>query len=561
MKIAFIKKLNQNLPYWVKRPFSRIIRNKLTGNEVFLKQYEILKKSDSMTKDERNKLQLELLRETLNHAYYHTVFYRQVMDRIGFDPQSMNSVDDIKQLPTLTKELIRKNYDELKSDDIHDYYVVRTSGTTGAPTQVLMERNAIYREWAFVYHYWSKFGYDFRTSKLATFRGVDLHQKLYEINPLYQEIRLNVFRLNNDNIQKYVRLIDYYKADFIYGYPSAIYNFCRLAKDTGIDLAGRFKAVFLISENLYDFQEAEIKDVLVCPIAMFYGHSERAVYAEKYGEGYVFQPLYGVTEINQDGVPIVTGFINGKMPIIRYELDDLVERLDVGKMVILGHRNSEVVYGANGEQFRATALNFHGLLSTKFSWFQFVQEVPGELFLRLPVGSVTEDEINRLTADFDKRLGKAIKVRVELVDPSAGKVGGVQIQTISTKNTASLISDATVVSKNTVVANKGSYKIVGHWDADVLKGKKGESISAAEINFHDDTFEGVRGYQFVQDELGKCQLLVVPDISSFSRENCQRISRRVASKFGDAIVCEVQIVNEVQLTDRGKYKLVVQNLK
>lgn len=416
MKISFVKVLNEKLPYWMKRPFSHLIRGRLVNNKVFLKQYEQLKKADTLNKTELEQMQLEKLRQVLDHAYCQTVYYRELFERIGFNPKSVTTLNDLKKLPVLTKKMIFENFENLKGCDINDFYEVRTSGTTGAPTHVLMERNAIYREWAFIYHYWAKYGYEFRTSKLATLRGVDLHGKLCEINPLYQEIRLNIFQLNRKNIKEYVRLTDNYGADFIYGYPSAVYNFCRLAKEAKLKLEYRFKAVFLISENLYDFQEAEIQEVLCCPIAMFYGHTERAVYAERYDDGYIFHPLYGVTEISKNNTPIVTGFINSKMPLIRYEMDDSVEYTEDGKAYIVGHRNSEVVYGANGEQFRVSALNFHGAISSQFPWFQFVQEIPGVLILKLPIGYASHEELNKLCSNIDRHLNGAVKVNIELVD-------------------------------------------------------------------------------------------------------------------------------------------------
>lgn len=432
MNIAAVKKLNENMPYWMKRPFARIIRNRLIENKIFLKQYELLEQSDDMTEQEINEYQLDELKKILVHAYHHTVFYRELMDSCGFDPEEVSAPGDLKKLPILTKELLKDNYERLQADDIDNFYDVRTGGTTGEPTHVLMEKNAIYREWAFTYHYWSKFGYEYRTSKLATLRGVDLHGKLYEINPLYQEIRLNVFRLNRDNIKEYIKRIDSFGADFIYGYPSAVYNLCRLAKEAGIKLESRFKAALLISENLYDFQESEIKEVLACPIAMFYGHSERAVYAEKYERGYVFQPLYGITEISDEGHPIVTGFINGKTPLIRYEVDDYVE----------------------------------------------------------------------------------------------------------------LMSDSDCM-------------IHGHWNADTLEGKNGEQISAAAINFHDKTFENIKMYQFIQYEAGLCTLNIVPAVSEIPDSKIAEIEKSVVAKFGSAISCKVCVVDEIAMTSRGKYQMVV----
>lgn len=432
MNIAAIRKINEQMPYWMKRPFSRIIRRKLIENSVFSEQYGALVEADAMDEEEKSRRQKELLEKTLAHAYEHTDYYRRLFDQVGLRLGYVDPLEALADIPVLTKELLRENYNALQADDIDNYYEVSTGGTTGAPIHVLMEKDAIYREWAFTYHYWSKFGYDYEKSRLATFRGVDLNNKLSEINPLYQEIRMNVFLMSRNNIAEYVKRIEKYGADFIYGYPSSVYNFCRLTREAGIPVKGRFKAALLISENLYPFQEEELTRTLDCPIAIFYGHSERAVYGERYGEGYVFQPQYGVTEIAKDNTLIVTGFINRKMPLIRYTVDDEAE----------------------------------------------------------PVAN-----------------------------------GGVSIR--------------------------------GHWNADLLDGKNGERISAAAINFHDGTFDGVEKYQFVQREAGRCILNVVPSGETLVENRVRAIEKSVRQKFGAALTCEIRLVKELETTSRGKYQMVI----
>ena len=194
---------------------------------------------------------------------YTSEYYHHIFDEIKLAPNSVENLEILEKIPILDKKTLAESLNSISSANILDYYTVTTGGTCGKPTKVFMEKNAIYKEWAFVYHYWSKFGYDFYKSKLATFRGVDLGEKICEINPLYSEIRLNPFRMNRDNIEAYINRIDKYGADFIYGYPSVIYNFCRLSKEKKISLKGKYKAAFLISENLYQFQRELIQDCLL----------------------------------------------------------------------------------------------------------------------------------------------------------------------------------------------------------------------------------------------------------------------------------------------------------
>lgn len=437
MRISLIKKLNEYIPYWAKRPFARFIRNRLICNHTFLDTYQMLENADRMSESEKEQLQLNKLKSVLKHAYENTQYYRNLFDENGFDYNGVTKISDIQKLPLLRREMLAENLEQLSATDVPDYYEVSTGGTSGGAAKILMGSDAIYKEWAFVYHYWSKFGYDYKKSKLATFRGVDMGGRIHEINPLYAEIRMNPFIMNRSNIQEYNREINKYGASFIYGYPSSVYSYCKLTKEAGINVEGKFQAALLISENLYPFQEEMIRSVLKCPIAIFYGHTERCVFAERYDDGYKFNPLYGVTEVNADGEPIVTGFVNGKFPLIRYVVDDKIEPVSKSgdkisckemnayevidsseRFEITGHKDSEVIYGKNGEYFVGVqALDFHGMLSDNFSEFQLAQKIPGELIIRyVSDKEVTAEEIISIIKKCRYRLGEAFSFKVEQVD-------------------------------------------------------------------------------------------------------------------------------------------------
>lgn len=407
MKISVIKQLNEKTPYWMKKPFSAIIRKQLISNKIFKTQYQELES----TKGYSNADLLAKVKEILIHAYEHTIYYHKLFDDIHFSPQDMKDLKELDVIPLLTKEILQKEYGKLSADNIHNYYEVTTGGTTGKPTKVLMSKDAIYREWAFVYHYWSKYGYDYKKSRLATLRGVDFDGKLHKYNPLYAEIRLNPFLMSDKNIQLYIKKIKKYRAEFLYGYPSAVYNFCRLSLKKGISIDNEFKAVFLISENLYPHQKKLIEKVTGAPIAIFYGHSERAVFAEKEETGYVFNPLYGLTEINDNNEIITTGFINLKMPLIRYTVDDSAKKIDNRYYEIIGHHTDDLLYGNDGVQISMAAINFHDDTFEGVEAYQFVQDQIGRCELNIVSDSLAD--IEKIYKSVQKKLGNNIQCTVK----------------------------------------------------------------------------------------------------------------------------------------------------
>lgn len=412
MGIAILKKINQKLPDQVKIMFAPIIRNRLIRNKIYLEQRSELKKYEKLNIEERHQLVLARLKMTLLHAYEHTEYYHSLFDRIGFNINLVQSVDDLKTIPVITKKDIIKYFDSLQANNIDDFYFATTGGSTGIPLKVSLSKESIYKERAFVYHFWSKYGYDDRKSRVASFRGTDFTKRFWKANPLYNEIQMNPCAINSNSINQYVEKMNKFGVDFLHGFPSAIYSFCRFATEKGISLNNKYKAVFLISENVYPFQKEYIEKTLGCPVAPFFGHTERNVFAEYFGGKYFFNNLYGVTEFGDNGEIICTGFLNEKMPLIRYELDDTAIEKESGYDII-GHRDG-FVYGKNGEIISAAQLEVHSKILDKVSSYQFVQEKKGFLCVKVcPFNKLESNDIRDITVLFQDKVGEACSVMVE----------------------------------------------------------------------------------------------------------------------------------------------------
>lgn len=399
--ISLLKKANQDAPDGIKRIASPFIHGQLINDSRFQAQYQALLNLYSLSDDEINGIQVRLLKETLERAYSSIPFYRKSFNEAGFNPATVSSLDDLKHLPLLTKEQVRASFGELSNPDVSDYYEATTGGSTGHALRMQLSRSSIYRERAFICHYLSLFGYSYRKSRMATFRGISSRKGFSKLNPLYNEIQLSPFLLSKATVAKYADAIDSFKAEFIQGYPSAIANFCVLALQMDVKLKSSIKTVLLISENLLPWQKDAIEAFFQCPIAMFYGHTERSIFAERsvnYDEGYVFQPLYGVVELveHNTGNIVCTGFINDRMPLIRYALDDEAISLGGNHYEIRGHRTGEALLGCNGE--RVTQTSFEGLhfpLLSDIAAYQLIQREQGKAVFCFISDQVFDDAMLR----------------------------------------------------------------------------------------------------------------------------------------------------------------------
>jgi phenylacetate-CoA ligase len=100
---------------------------------------------ECMDRNELEQLQLERLESTLNRVYRNVPFYRKKFDAIGFNPDDLASLDDLRKLPFTTKSDLRENYPYgLFAVPLREVVRVHaSSGTTGMSTVVGYTRNDI----------------------------------------------------------------------------------------------------------------------------------------------------------------------------------------------------------------------------------------------------------------------------------------------------------------------------------------------------------------------------------------------------------------------------------
>jgi len=98
----------------------------------------IWSKTETLTREEMEKIQLERLKETVSRVYERVLPYRQKMIDAGVRPEDIKSLSDLARLPFVTKQDLRDNYPfglfAVSRDELVRIHA--SSGTTGKPTVV-----------------------------------------------------------------------------------------------------------------------------------------------------------------------------------------------------------------------------------------------------------------------------------------------------------------------------------------------------------------------------------------------------------------------------------------
>lgn len=295
---------------------------KLDGE--FYKFYNLLKINEKKSYDDIISYQNEKLSCILYQAYNKTNFYNYKFKKNKFHPKDFKERSDLIKIPVLTKEEVRTHAHKMMRNDAKKFFTCYTSGTTGKPLALYMDKKTNSREWAAICYQWERVGYRPGEGRIE-FRGFVNSNQLFQELRDQKVLRVNILKLNDYCIDAICKKIISKGYRFIHGYPSAIFKFAQLVKSKKITL--NFQGVMLASEVVHNFQLVTIREVFErAKIIAHYGQTEKvALGAWNEDSRYYFIPSYSLVELDKENNEILgTGFINDAMPLIRYKLTDKV---------------------------------------------------------------------------------------------------------------------------------------------------------------------------------------------------------------------------------------------
>src|SRR3990170_8008804 len=91
-----------NIHEWLPLSF----RNKVFYDPAYLHWLSFLKESENWDKDRFDSYQFEQTKNLLVHAKKNVPYYRELFSHIDFHPKKMQSLDDLRVLPYLSKETV-----------------------------------------------------------------------------------------------------------------------------------------------------------------------------------------------------------------------------------------------------------------------------------------------------------------------------------------------------------------------------------------------------------------------------------------------------------------------
>lgn len=387
-----MSKINENLRLHVVLPLAE----KMVG----VCSYKWLKQINTMslwTPEQVTEWQNQRLQALVKHVYEHTVYYRRIFDERGLTPKDIQTIDDLKKLPIINKEIAIAHHDEIVPDNLSSfrYRVRRTGGTTGEPMQYLIDENTWGYTSAAKLYAWRTTSYQYG-DKFVVMGSASLFAKKPSLpRRIYDKIRneypMNTVNLTDELCEKYIKFIKKNKIRFIYGYTASIYIFTSYVAKHNIDLK-QVEAVFTTSENLTDAYRELIEKTYDCRVMDCYGANDAGMNAyeialHSYHVGYnVLCEIINPIEENT-GSLLTTNLLNYTFPLLRYQFGDEVELLP---SVDTAEYNGQVIRRVLGRTSDVMRLeNGHNMTATGFSMIMKEFDIVAFYFNKTGVNEVT----------------------------------------------------------------------------------------------------------------------------------------------------------------------------
>lgn len=319
------------------------------GGKYWEYRKEIKDRSD-FTFDELEAYQAQRYKEFINQSILNSKFYSNKFQGI----KDVDLLENIKNLPIVTKEDLRKNIQDVYTVSKNKAVVSKTGGTTGKSLEVLFTKDNMQERFAMLDDFRAKFGYSLG-KKTAWFSGKNLlterdisKNRFWKQDYFYKVKYYSTFHIKNDYLKYYVNDLIKFSPEYLVGFPSSILEIAKYGLANNIDFPEHtVKAIFPTAETISNEMRLTIERFFKSKIYNQYASSEGAPFITECVQGNLHIEMQsGVFEIfnpknpySNEGELVFTSFTTVGTPLIRYNIGDSLILEEKSKKCNCGNNN------------------------------------------------------------------------------------------------------------------------------------------------------------------------------------------------------------------------------
>jgi len=346
------------------------------------------------------KIRSERLSDLILHASTSTEFYSKYQ-----------GVTDLIDLPVVNKNSIRNDFKNFKSNAITSNYKVITSGSTGTPFTVYLDKNKRKRNIADTIFFAKKAGFKLG-SKLIFIRVWSKHNGKNRIKAWFQNVKKQEVREINKNAGGFIKYLLSTKSNKgILGHASALETLCHHIEDNNLEVSKcNLNSIIANSEQLNEQIKLKLEKQFGISVVSRYSNVENGIIAQQSRNGnhefninwasYFVEILKfdkdEPVKIGEVGRVVITDLFNYSTPMLRYDTGDIASMtLDQNKIPVfktVEGRKLDVVYNTKGEIVPALLIGGKMKKYIGINQFQFIQEGKKDYMLKLNVDQTYKSE-------------------------------------------------------------------------------------------------------------------------------------------------------------------------
>ena len=326
--------------------------DKLTHRNI-MKEYNKLKKTSNFDLQRIKQYQENKLKSILEYAVENVPFYRKTLKKYVSNLGKISPLSMLSELPILTKNMIKNNFDDLISDEYRNtknIYFGYTGGSTGQPLKFGFNKEYKDVRLALIYYNFIWSGYKFGDSHAYLYGSLldfkkDVSYRNKSQHFIMNSFIENAYHLNEKKLENFISQLKERNVKYLVGYASALFSLAKFITDRKIQIKDTIKLKSIIStaSYLYDDHRKIVEEVFGCKVFDRYGCREVGNIAHECNQhaGLHINWQNVIVEIFDDkktytsydnfykrGILVITCLNNYGMPFIRYNLEDLGVFLD-----------------------------------------------------------------------------------------------------------------------------------------------------------------------------------------------------------------------------------------
>lgn len=427
-----------------RKPIIKLLKPEL------MKNFEYVKNIQYKKPEEIDRIQKTNLEKVLNHAYTHVPYYKKVL-KYYFEKKEFSKIS------FLTKDIIKKEFDSLKSDDLNKrkWKYNASGGSTGNPVRLIQDSDFInWRANKFFFFYMA--GKDVGEKQIKVwgsekdiFEGT-IGIKAIAENFILNRKLLNAFMIKEEDYFRYVKEFNRYRPVNVWAYIDSAYEFARFIEKNRLKIYSP-KSIIVTAGSLTEEVRKYIEKIFRTKVYNQYGSREVgdiACECNKQEGLHIFQHTHyvevvdgkGKSVFEKPGEIVITLLNNYAMPLIRYKIGDTgiltKKKCSCGRGFVLLKK----VTGRTTDHFKKKdGTVIHGEYFTHLFYFKdwikkfkVIQKEYNLIEVLIVLnGEKKQEDLKEIESKIRLVMGKSCKVDFKFVDGIKPSASGKYLYTMS----------------------------------------------------------------------------------------------------------------------------------